>query len=310
MERFINVAGAQTGPIARNESRQQVVSRLLELMREAKARGSDIVVFPELALTTFFPRWWMEDDAEIDSFFEREMPSAATRPLFETAQSLGIGFYLGYAELAKENGATHRYNTAILVDKNAAIVGKYRKVHLPGHADNRAHYPFQHLEKRYFEPGDLGFPVFHTTIGRIGMAICYDGWFPETYRLTALQGADIVCVPTNWVPIPGQAEGRQAMANILAMAAAHSNSLFIACADRVGVERGQPFEGQSLIVSYTGWPVAGPASRDSEEIILAEIDLGEARRKRNWNAFNQVLRDRRADVYNEMLGSGAKPCWY
>jgi predicted amidohydrolase len=144
MERFINVAGAQTGPIARNESRQQVVSRLLELMREAKARGSDIVVFPELALTTFFPRWWMEDDAEIDSFFEREMPSAATRPLFEAAQSLGIGFYLGYAELAKENGATHRYNTAILVDKNAAIVGKYRKVHLPGHADNRAHYPFQH----------------------------------------------------------------------------------------------------------------------------------------------------------------------
>jgi hypothetical protein len=139
MERFINVAGGQTGPIARNESRQRVVSRLIELMRDAKARGADIVVFPELALTTFFPRWWMEDDVEIDSFFEREMPSAATRPLFETAQTLGIGFYLGYAELAKENGATHRYNTAILVDKNAAIVGKYRKVHLPGHADNRAH---------------------------------------------------------------------------------------------------------------------------------------------------------------------------
>src|SRR6516165_2097485 len=104
MARFINVAGAQTGPIARNESRQRVVSRLLELMRDAKARGSDIVVFPELALTTFFPRWWMEDDSEIDSFFEREMPSAATRPLFETAQKLEIGFYLGYAELDRQNG--------------------------------------------------------------------------------------------------------------------------------------------------------------------------------------------------------------
>src|ERR1700688_4686674 len=104
MERSLTVAGAQTGPIARDESRQQVVSRLLELMREAKGRGGDIVVFPELALTTFFPRWWMEDQAEVDSFFEREMLGPATRRLFETANSLGIGFHLGYAELVKENG--------------------------------------------------------------------------------------------------------------------------------------------------------------------------------------------------------------
>ena len=207
MERFINLAGAQTGPIARNESRQQVVSRLLELMREAKARGCDIVVFPELALTTFFPRWWMEDDAEIDSFFEREMPSAATRPLFEAAQSLGIGFYLGYAELAKENGVTHRYNTATLVDKNAAIVGKYRKVHLPGHADNRAHYPFQHLEKRYFEPGDLGFPVWRAFGGNVGMCICNDRRWPETYRVMGMQGVELILLgyntPTHlpWVPV-------------------------------------------------------------------------------------------------------------
>jgi N-carbamoylputrescine amidase len=100
------------------------------------------------------------------------------------------------------------------------------------------------------------------------------------------------------------------MANILAMGAAHSNSIFIACADRVGIERGQRFEGQSLIVSYTGWPVAGPASRDAEEILIAEVDLGEARRNRNWNAFNQVLRDRRSDVYDEMLGSGLNRGWY
>jgi N-carbamoylputrescine amidase len=189
------------------------------------------------------------------------------------------------------------YNSAVVIGPNGHV-GTFRKVHL------------WNEEALYFEPGNLGFPVFHTPIGRIGVAICYDGWFPEAYRLCALGGADIVCVPTNWVPIPGQAEGRQAMANILAMAAAHSNSLFIACADRVGTERGQPFEGQSVIVSYTGWPVAGPASRDAEEIILAEVDLGEARRKRNWNAFNQVLRDRRTDVYDEMLGSGHKRGWY
>ena len=197
MERFINVAGAQMGPIAREESRQQVVSRLLEMMREAKARGGDIVVFPELALTTFFPRWWMEDDAEIDSFFEREMPSPATRPLFDTAKSLGIGFYLGYAELAKDNGVTHRYNTAILVDKDAAIVGKYRKVHLPGHADNRPHYPYQHLEKRYFEPGDLGFPVWRAFGANVGMCICNDRRWPETYRVMGMQSVELILLGYN-----------------------------------------------------------------------------------------------------------------
>src|ERR1700739_4203444 len=130
MARFITIAGAQLGPIARKDSRQVVVSRLIELMREAKARGGDIVVFPELALTTFFPRWWMEDDAEIDSFFETEMPGPATLPLFEAAKALQIGFYLGDAELERQNGAAHHYNTSILVDKNGTIVGKYRKVHL------------------------------------------------------------------------------------------------------------------------------------------------------------------------------------
>jgi predicted amidohydrolase len=196
-----------------------------------------------------------------------------------------------------ERSGPDLYNSAVVIGPEGYI-GTFRKVHL------------WNEENLFFEPGNLGFPVFHTPIGRIGVAICYDGWFPETFRLCALQGADIVCVPTNWVPIPGQAEGREAMANILAMAAAHSNSIFIACADRVGVERGQPFEGQSLIVSYTGWPVVGPASRDAEDILIAEVDLGEARRKRNWNAFNQVLRDRRADVYDEMLGSGARRGWY
>ena len=200
------------------------------------------------------------------------------------------------AGICERDGAK-LFNSAVLIGPTGYI-GTFRKVHL------------WNEENLYFEPGDLGFPVYHTAIGRIGMAICYDGWFPETYRLAALQGADIVCVPTNWVPIPGQAAGREAMANILAMAAAHSNSIYIACADRVGTERGQPFEGQSLIVGYTGWPVAGPASRDKEEIVIAEVALGEARRARNWNAFNQVLRDRRSDLYDEMLGSDIKRGWY
>ena len=197
MSRTIMVGGAQTGPIGRDESRQSVVSRLVELMREAHGLGCRLVVFPELSLTSFFPRWWLEDDAEIESGFEREMPSAATQPLFDTAKELGIGFYLGYAELAEEDGAKRRYNTAILVDASANIVGKYRKVHLPGHADDRPDYPFQHLEKRYFDVGNLGFGTWRTMGGVMGMCICNDRRWPETYRALALRGAELVLLGYN-----------------------------------------------------------------------------------------------------------------
>jgi predicted amidohydrolase len=265
------------------------VARSVQLIEQAASQGANLVVLPELCNSGY-----VFSNREEAFAVAEEIPAGRTASAWmECAARHRLHLVAGICERA----GNRLYNSAVVIGPQGYI-GTFRKVHL------------WNEEALYFEPGDLGFPVFHTPIGRIGVAICYDGWFPETFRLCALQGADIVCVPTNWVPIPGQAEGRQAMANILAMAAAHSNSMYIACADRVGVERGQPFEGQSLIVSYTGWPVAGPASRDLEEIVVAEIDLGEARRKRNWNAFNQVLRDRRTDVYGEMLGSGAKPGWY
>ena len=120
----------------------------------------------------------------------------------------------------------------------------------------------------------------------------------------------MLCVPTNWVPMPAQPENLPVMANILAMSGAHSNSMFVAAADRVGVERGQPFLGNSLIVSHTGWPLAGPASADTEAMLIADVNLADARRRRTLNEFNQLLRDRRIDVYDEMLGTEAKPGWY
>ena len=129
------------------------------------------------------------------------------------------------------------------------------------------------------------------------MFICYDSWFPEAYRSCALNGADLICLPTNWVPIPGQDKAREAMANILVMASAHANSVFVAAADRVGTERGQEFIGQSLIVSYTGWPIGGPAGPDQEEIIYADADLSEAKKSRTWNEFNEVLKDRQPSAY-------------
>lgn len=265
------------------------VAHSLDLIERAADGGAKLIVLPELANTGYV----FETREEAFSLAETIPDGPTSRAWSEIAARRDLHIVAGITE----REGTSLYNSAVVIGPSGHL-GTYRKTHLWG------------AENLFFEPGNNGFPVFHTAIGRIGVAICYDGWFPETYRLQALQGADIVCVPTNWVPIPGQAEGREAMANILAMAAAHSNSIYIACADRIGTERGQPFEGQSLIVAHTGWPVAGPASRNGEEIVSAEVDLGAARRDRNWNAFNQVLRDRRTDVYAEMLGSDITRGWY
>lgn len=265
------------------------VAQTLELIARAADDGAKLVVLPELANTGYV----FETREEAFALAETIPDGPTSQAWAKIAAERGLFIVAGITE--REGEAL--YNSAVVIGPQGHV-GTYRKTHLWGN------------ENLFFEPGNNGFPVFQTAIGRIGVAICYDGWFPEVYRLQALQGADIVCVPTNWVPIPGQAPGREAMANILAMAAAHSNSLFIACADRIGTERGQPFEGQSLIVGHTGWPVAGPASKAGEEILVAEVDLGAARRDRNWNAFNQVLRDRRTDIYAEMLGSDIPRGWY
>src|SRR5262249_33087780 len=160
--REIKVAAAQLGPIQKADSRQAVVARMLELMRQAKAKGADFIVYPELALTTFFPRWYHEDRTEADFWFEREMPNAATRPLFEAAAKYAMAMTFGYAELTPDG---RHFNTSILVDQQGTIIGKYRKVHLPGHAEYDKERAFQHLEKRYFEPGDLGFGVWRSMGG-------------------------------------------------------------------------------------------------------------------------------------------------
>ena len=194
MSRVINLGAAQMGPIAPDESRESCVSRMVDLIKQASSRGCSFVVFPELALTTFFPRYYEEDISKMDDWYEKEMPNKATLPLFEAAADAKIGFYLGYAELTPEG---RRFNTAILVDQNGKIVGKYRKVHLPGHSEYDPKRPFQHLEKRYFEPGDLGFGVWRQQEAIMGMAICNDRRWPETYRVMSLKGAEIIVLGYN-----------------------------------------------------------------------------------------------------------------
>ncbi|BCG01674.1 hydratase (plasmid) [Paraburkholderia sp. PGU19] len=263
--------------------KRENVAKSLRYIEEAAQSGASLVVLPELVNTGY-----VFADREEAFGLAEDLPNGETVRIWaDAAQRLGIHIVGGIAE----REGRRLYNSAVFVGPSGHI-GTYRKLHLWNN------------ENLFFEPGNGGVPVFGTALGRISIAICYDGWFPEVYRLAATQGADIICVPTNWVPMPGQLAERPAMATTLTMAAAHSNGLMIACANRTGTERGQQFIGQSLIVGADGWPLAGPASQDSEEILYAAINLHRTRSGRTLNAFNHVLRDRRSDVYDPMLGTG------
>ena len=277
MARPIGVAAAQMGPIAREESRQSCVARMSEMMREAHAKGAKIVVFPELALTSFFPRWYLEDEAELDAFYETEMPNAAVRPLFELAAELGVGFCIGYAELVRElGGGKRRFNTSILVNGKGEIVGKYRKIHLPGHAEHEPWRPFQHLEKAYFEPGDLGFPVFEAFGGKMGMCICNDRRWPETYRVMGLQGVELVMLgyntPTHNPPVPEHDHLMWFHNHLSMQAGAYQNGNWVVGVAKAGREEGCDLIGQSAIVAPTGEIVA-MAQGVSDEVVVADCDL-------------------------------------
>ena len=291
MSRIITVGAAQLGPVARSENRESVIGRLLDLMRKAKDRACDLVVYPELALTTFFPRWFMEDQAEIDAFFETEMPGRETRILFEEAVRLGIGFYLGYAELLMEEGQKRRFNTAILVDKSGNITSKYRKVHLPGHQENEPWRPFQHLEKRYFEVGEQGFSVSRVFGGLFGMCLCNDRRWPETYRVMGLQGVEMILLgyntPVHYPPVP-EHDHLQCFHNHLPMqAGAYQNGTWIVAVAKAGKEEGCDLIGQSSIIAPTGEIVA-MCSTLEDELVVADCDLDRCQQIKE-NIFNFSL---------------------
>lgn len=288
MSRKFVLAAAQLGPIAVDEPRSSAVARMVEMMREAKGRGARLVVFPELALTTFFPRWYREEPEWRDRWFETEMPSAETRPLFEAAAELGVGFHLGYAELTPEG---HHFNTAILVDETGKIAGKYRKIHLPGHFEHEPWRPFQHLEKRYFEKGDLGFPVFDAFGGRVGMCICNDRRWPETWRMLGLGGAELVVLgyntPLHYPPAPEHDHLQYFHNELSVQAGAYQNGLWAAAVAKAGREEDCDLIGGSVIVAPTGEIVA-KAVTVGDEVVTAVVDLDRCTEIRA-NVFNFSL---------------------
>ena len=272
MARYLTVAAAQMGPVDRNDSRDVVVDRLLALLREGHERGAELVVFPELALTTFFPRWFIEDQHEINSWFESEMPGPATKPLFDEAQRLGVGFCLGYGELTDDG---HRFNSQILVERDGSTVGIYRKVHIPGHEQDEPWRPFQHAERHFFEPGKE-FPVWRAFNGIVGMAICNDRRWPETYRVLGLQGAELILIgyntPLHYAP-DTQQNALQAFHNHLVMqSGAYQNGAYVIGVAKGGLEEGVDSLAHTVIIAPSG-QIQAQAITTGDEAIVARIDL-------------------------------------
>ena len=298
MTRIITVGAAQLGPIQKHHDRQSVVKRLITLLQQAHAAGCDIVVFPELALTTFFPRWFVENISETDHYYETQMPSPVTAPLFNEAKRLGVGFCLGYAELTPQG---ERFNTQILVEKDGSVVAKYRKVHIPGHEHNEPEREFQHAERYYFTPSDEGFGVWNAFNAKVGMMICNDRRWPETYRVMGLQGVELILcgynTPIHYIPDPSQ-DILQGFHNALVMqSGAYQNGTWVVGVAKAGMEEGVDSLGQSMIVAPSGQIVAQALTTD-DELIVARCDM-------DWcEKYTKTLFDfdryRRPEVYTRI----------
>jgi N-carbamoyl-D-amino-acid hydrolase len=277
MTRSITVAAAQLGPIARDETREQVVQRLTALLRQGHAAGAELVVFPELALTTFFPRWYIAEPDEIDLWFEAEMPSPVTQPLFDEARALGVGFHLGYAELHTDTlGVMHRYNSAVLVERDGSVVATYRKIHIPGHEQYEGWRPFQHLERYYFEPGPDEFGVWRAFGGLVGMMLCNDRRWPETYRVMGLQGVEVILcgynTPVHYAPDPSQDVLAGFHNHLVMQAGAYQNGTWVVGVAKAGNEEGIELLAQTVIIAPSGQIVA-QAITSGDEVIVARCDL-------------------------------------
>ena len=296
--RLLTVGAAQLGPIPKSDDRQTTVGRLIALLHQAAERNCQLVVFPEAALTPFFPHWYMTDDAEIDSYFETELPNSHTQPLFDEAARLGIGFALGYCELAVEADRKRRFNSSILVDSRGAIVGKYRKIHLPGYDRPGEDNIFENLEKYYFEVGDLGWPVWRAFGGNVGMMICNDRRWPEAYRVMGLQEVELIVLGYN-TPYTGvkgldEAPHLPMFQNTLSMqAGAYQNATWVVGVAKAGVEEGVHQIGGTCIISPLGEAVAR-AMTEADELVCATIDLDVASKRKQ--ALNFAV-NRRVEHY-------------
>ena len=317
MSRTLTVAAAQLGPIQRAEGRDVAVARMVRLMERAHSRGAELVVFPELALTTFFPRHYLENRAEADHWFESALPSNETAPLFDAARRLNLSFHLGYAERTPDG---HHYNTAVLVNPAGQIMLKYRKVHLPGHAEFDPKRAVQHLEKRYFEVGNLGFPVIRAPIGHLdgvntGMMICNDRRWPEAWRVLGLQSVELVMLGYNTPSLNQAAAGFEAPhlrvfhSHLSIQAGAYQNATFAVAVAKAGTEDGNELFGHSIIVNPQGEIIAQATTWD-DELIIADCNLNQCQLGRTTIfAFDKHRRPEAYTPITSQTGATQPPVW-
>lgn len=253
------------------------VDDMLERGAQAVGEGADVLVYPELATSGYM---FVDKDEALGAARDFIAEDCLAR-ITAFCGEHDVLCIFGYPELG-DHGSL--YNSAMLVGPQGQV-GNYRKIHL------------WNLENEIFSPGDLGYPVFDTDVGKIGILVCYDIWFPEAVRSLVLAGADLIALPTNWVPIEGAPHGSLVMANLLCQANSHINGMTIAAADRVGIERKQSFLGKSIITGPTGEISAGPASDSEPEILSATFDGERGRRQRRWNEYNDPVGNRRPATY-------------
>lgn len=275
MQRIVKIAAAQMGPNDESISRREVVARMLKLMDQAIEEHVEILVYPELALTTYFPKRVRND---YEQFFDEEMPNALVIPLFKQAEAADISFHLGYAEKV----GSKRYNTTIYVE-NGKVLHKYRKLHLPGLSKPDPNYVAKVFELHYFHHGDIGLKAFPARQATIGMFICQDRRYPECYRVLGLQGAEIILHGYNTTLEPMAVS----LNELVLRAGAYQNSLFVVGAAKAGLEDGVELIGGSCIIDPQGEIIA-KASSNSDELVAARIDLDQIdAMRRRWNFYGR-----------------------
>lgn len=288
MPRTITVAAIQNGPCGMDRAAN--LKRADVLLERALAHQPQIVCFPELFQTYFFA---VNYYADYRHFFE-PIPGPTTAHLARQALAHGINVIAGLAEITP---AGERYNSAVIIDARGEIVGKYRKAQVPLNVSDKDYR--RTYEKNYFREGDLGFPVFDVAGARVGILICYDRHFPEAFRALALQGAEIIFVPTGartW-----RKGWRSGMWEMMLRVRAYENCSYVVGVNRVGQEDQTTFFGRSVIVSPLGGEIVAASEVDGEDVVAAPLDLDLVAQA---HEELPVVRDRRPEFYGLLAGPG------
>ncbi len=253
-----------------------------ERIREAASKGASIVCLQELFQSRYFPQ-----RVEVRKYALAEaLPSKTTEGMAALAAELGVVLIVPVFEEAQPGVC---FNTAVVFDADGRELGKYRKTHIPDGP--------QYHEKFYFTPGNLGYPVFRTRYGVIGVGICWDQWFPEVARVFALEGAEILFYPSAIGSEPDRPGYSSAEAwRTVIRSHAIANGIFVAAVNRVGVEDEMTFYGESFVADPFGEVLVRAGAE--EEVLVADLDLGRIRELRELLHF---LRDRRIDTYRPLL---------